>query len=76
MMVSHRVEGRPRCAHERLCCLPWVKKLQAPAVAAATAPVGVADLQFRLIGIGFEAVFALIRALLMPARLLWHRAGG
>ncbi len=32
------------------------------------------SLPFRLIGIGFEAVFALIRALLMlPARLLGHR---
>jgi hypothetical protein len=30
-----------------------------------------------LIGIGFEAVFALIRAvLLLPARLLGHRPGG
>jgi len=31
-------------------------------------------LPFRLVGIGFEAVFALLRALLMlPARLLGHR---
>ena len=33
------------------------------------------SLPFRLIGIGFEAVFALIRAVLMlPARLLGHRS--
>jgi hypothetical protein len=32
------------------------------------------SLPFRLIGIGFEAVFALLRAVLMlPARLLGHR---
>jgi hypothetical protein len=37
MMVSHRVEGRPRCAQQELCYLPWVKKLQASAVAATLA---------------------------------------
>lgn len=32
------------------------------------------SLPFRLIGIGFEAVFALLRAVLfLPARLLGHR---
>jgi hypothetical protein len=32
------------------------------------------SLPFRLLGIGFEAAFALLRALLMlPARLLGHR---
>ena len=31
-------------------------------------------LPFRLIGITFDAVFALIKAVLMlPARILWHR---
>jgi hypothetical protein len=35
------------------------------------------SLPFRLIGIGFEALFALLRAvLLLPARLLGHRPGG
>ena len=34
------------------------------------------SLPFRLVGITFEALFALLRAILMlPARILGHRAG-
>ena len=59
-------------------CLLFVLCWPIALLALLLAPlVWLISLPFRLIGIGFEAVFALIRALLMlPARLLGHRPGG
>ncbi len=59
-------------------CLLFVLCWPIALLALFLAPlVWLISLPFRLIGIGFEAVFALIRALLMlPARLLGHRPGG
>ena len=59
-------------------CLLFVLCWPMALLALLLAPlVWLISLPFRLIGIGFEAVFALIRALLMlPARLLGHRPGG
>jgi hypothetical protein len=59
-------------------CLLFVLCWPLALLALLLAPlVWLISLPFRLIGIGFEAVFALIRAvLLLPARLLGHRPGG
>ena len=59
-------------------CLLFVLCWPLALLALLLAPlVWLISLPFRLIGIGFEAVFALIRAVLMlPARLLGHRPGG
>jgi len=59
-------------------CLLFVLCWPIALLALLLAPlVWLISLPFRLIGIGFEAVFALIRAVLMlPARLLGHRPGG
>ncbi len=59
-------------------CLLFVLCWPIALLALLLAPlVWLVSLPFRLIGIGFEAVFALIRALLLlPARLLGHRPGG
>lgn len=59
-------------------CLLFVLCWPLALLALFLAPlVWLISLPFRLIGIGFEAVFALIRALLLlPARLLGHRVGG
>jgi len=56
-------------------CLLFVLCWPIALLALLLAPlVWLISLPFRLIGIGFEAVFALIRALLLlPARLLGHR---
>lgn len=58
-------------------CLLFVLCWPLALLALLLAPlIWLISLPFRLIGIGFEAVFALIRAVLMlPARLLGHRAG-
>ena len=58
-------------------CLLFVLCWPLALLALLLAPlVWLISLPFRLIGIGFEAVFALIRAvLLLPARLLGHRPG-
>jgi len=57
-------------------CLLFVLCWPLALLALVLAPlVWLVSLPFRLIGIGFEAVFALIRAVLMlPARLLGHRS--
>lgn len=59
-------------------CLLFVLCWPIALLALLLAPlVWLISLPFRLIGIGFEAVFALVRALLLlPARLLGHRPGG
>jgi hypothetical protein len=56
-------------------CLLFVLCWPIALLALLLAPlVWLISLPFRLIGIGFEAVFALIRALLLlPARLLGYR---
>jgi hypothetical protein len=58
-------------------CLLFVLCWPLALLALLLAPlVWLISLPLRLIGIGFEAVFALIRAaLLLPARLLGHRPG-
>lgn len=59
-------------------CLLFVLCWPVAILALLLAPlVWLISLPFRLIGIGFEAVFALIKALLLlPARILGHRPGG
>jgi hypothetical protein len=59
-------------------CLLFVLCWPIALLALFLAPlVWLISLPFRLVGIGFEAVFALIRAIVMlPARLLGHRSGG
>ncbi len=56
-------------------CLLFVLCWPLAVLALLLAPlVWLLSLPFRLLGIGFEAVFALLRAVLMlPARLLGHR---
>ena len=56
-------------------CLLFVWSWPIALLALVLAPlVWLLSLPFRLIGIGFEAAFALLRALLMlPARLFGHR---
>lgn len=56
-------------------CLLFVLCWPLALLALLLAPfIWLISLPFRLIGIGFEAVFALVKAVLMlPARLLGHR---
>ena len=59
-------------------CLLFVLCWPLAVLALVLAPlVWLISLPFRLIGIGLDAVFALLRAVLMlPARLFGHRPGG